>query len=700
MPFLVQACFIYEIKAVYICWQSIRSLPKRTTMYRQIQNTILVLLLISACGTAPEKIPSVNEQVLAAKYFDTDAQWYIDNVPFFECSDKQIEEVYYYRWKLYKAHIRNTGPDEYVITEFINHVPWDREPYCTINAASMHHIYEGRWLKDDRFMNGYINNLYQQGGNNRRYSESIADASYARYLVNGDGDFIKNQLDSMIAVYEGWSDHWDSSKQLYYIPAMPDATEYTIASIDASGGKDGFEGGDAFRPTINSYMWANAMAISSIAALKGDSAISRKYFDKAAALRKNIEENLWNDSLQHFTDRLKVNNQFVKFWDFIRGRELAGIIPWYFNLPSDNPRFNQAWKHIIDTNQLLGQYGLRTNEPSYEYYFKQFVYFDGQRGSQWNGPSWPYQSSQAITGMANFLNNYSQDLISKSDYLKLLRLYTRQHYLPDGKINLVENYDPNLGGPIVYYYWSNHYNHSSYNNLVISGLCGIRPSAGDTLTINPLTDESIDYFFLDDIRYHGHKISIVYDREGTHYKAGKGLTVYLDGKKVASEQKGGKYAVYIGPPLKSDTKKAETNLALNIHRTGYPVASTSINSYPDSVFQAIDGKIWYFKEISNRWTTAGSITARDWLQITFEEPKPVSAAVIHFYADEKFALPAHFQIEYWKNNDWIPVTISDSINLKANTATRVSFGEVNTDKIRLVIDKAAKPAAIVELELY
>ena len=44
-----------------------------------------------------------------------------------------------------------------LITEFINHVPWDRDPYCTINAASMHHIYEGRWLKDDRYMNGYIN---------------------------------------------------------------------------------------------------------------------------------------------------------------------------------------------------------------------------------------------------------------------------------------------------------------------------------------------------------------------------------------------------------------------------------------------------------------------------------------------------------------------------------------------------------------
>ena len=202
-------------------------------MNRHILIVLVLFVVASACDRRQEQTPVLDQQQLAATYFGADAAWYVDNIPFFECSDKQIEQVYYYRWQLYKAHIRNTGTNEYVVTEFINHVPWDNEPYCTINAASMHHIYEGRWLKDDRFMNGYINNLYQKGGNNRRYSESIADASYARYLVNGDDAFVEGHLDSMIAVYEGWSDHWDSSKQLYYIPAMPDATEYTIASIDA-----------------------------------------------------------------------------------------------------------------------------------------------------------------------------------------------------------------------------------------------------------------------------------------------------------------------------------------------------------------------------------------------------------------------------------------------------------------------------------
>ena len=102
-------------------------------------------------------------------------------------------------------------------------------------------------------------------------------------------------------------------------------------------------------------------------------------------------------------------------------------------------------------------------------------------GSQWNGPSWPYQTSQVITAMANLLNNYKQDVVTKSDYLKLLRLYTQQHYLPDGKINLVENYDPNKGGPIVYYYWSNHYNHSHTITLLLPDFVVFGPSESDTL---------------------------------------------------------------------------------------------------------------------------------------------------------------------------------------------------------------------------
>lgn len=359
----------------------------------------------------------------------------------------------------------------------------------------------------------------------------------------------------------------------------------------------------------------------------------------------------------------------------------------------------------MDTSELPGKFGLRTNEPSYQYYFKQFVFFQGQRGSQWNGPSWPYQTSQLLTGMANFLNNYKQDVITTSDYLKLLRLFKMQHYLPNGKIDLVENYDPNLGGPIVYYYWSNHYNHSSYNNLVITGLCGIRPSTSDTLVINPLVDSTLHYFCLDDVLYHGHRLSIIYDKDGSKYHLGKGLTVFVDGTKKSLIQNGNKSEVVIGTPVtNSDKPKQAADVALNIFHSGYPLPSASVNSVTDtSLFQAIDGRIWYFPEITNRWTTQGSTSKSDLYSVDFGKSLEISSLKIYLVADDKtFAVPDSISIEYKNGGQWLPVNLKEKIpgKLIGNTVNTFVFDNVNTTAFRINFKHTTKQVAISEVECY
>ena len=225
--------------------------------------------------------------------------------------------------------------------------------------------------------------------------------------------------------------------------------------------------------------------------------------------------------------------------------------------------------------------------------------------------------------------------------MKLLRRYTQQHYLPDGTINLVENYDPDKGGPIVHYSWSNHYNHSSYNNLIISGLCGLRPDKSDSLIINPLVDSSIRYFRLSELVYHGHNLTVVYDQDGSKYKIGKGLTVFVDGTKRTVTQNQEKYRVLIGKPVVPKASRRLHNAALNIRRKDYPLPSASINSIPDSLYQAIDGRIWYFPQIHNRWTTYGSTTGSNWFALDLGQPAEISTLKIYLFADNKiFGAPA------------------------------------------------------------
>jgi hypothetical protein len=654
-------------------------------------------------GCSPSDMAIIDTDKLASQYFEEDAPWYLENIPFFECSDEQIQEVYYYRWKLYKAHIRNVGEKGYVITEFLDNVSWDLDPYSSLNDATGFHLYEGRWLSNRQYVNGYIRYMYKNGGNDRHFSEGIADAAYACYLVNADAGFITGQLDSMQTIYNRWNDHYDATRSLYFIEPLLDATEYTISSIDATGGKDGFWGGHSFRPTINSYMYGNALAISKIALLKGDSATSRIYQEKAASIKANLQQSLWNDSLIHFTDRYKVSNEFVHYWDFIRGRELAGYVPWCYSLPDNTLKFNSAWSHLLDTAQLMGRYGLRTVEPSYPYYMKQYRYEGNHPECQWNGPSWPFQTTQALLAMANLLHDYTQKLVTPSDYVCLLRKYTHQHYL-NGKLNLQEDYDPDSGRPIVGLVRSHHYNHSEYNNLIITGLCGIRPSEGNVLVINPLIDESIQYFCLQDVDYHGQTVTVVYDKDGSRYHLGKGITVFINHKKTLVKNNQGKYEVEIAPSVVTQTVPA-VNFALNIARKGYPMPSASVNAIPDSLYQAIDGRCWYFPEIRNRWSSYGSSSSVDWYALDFGTIHTVSSVFMGFYADNLlYKQPGNYQIEYWNGSKWLPVNheVRTPVLPVKNTMNRANFDQVATSRIRIKFSREHMKyfIALSELEVY
>ena len=68
-----------------------------------------------------------------------------------------------------------------------------------------------------------------------------------------------------------------------------------------------------------------------------------------------------------------------------------------------------------------------------------------------------------------------------------------------------------------------HYNHSTFIDLVMTGVCGIRPALGNRLTVRPL-GTSLEAFSASDIRYHGHSLSVEWDQKA-------GLLVCVDGKK-------------------------------------------------------------------------------------------------------------------------------------------------------------------------
>ena len=76
-----------------------------------------------------------------------------------------------------------------------------------------------------------------------------------------------------------------------------------------------------------------------------------------------------------------------------------------------------------------------------------------------------------------------------------------------------------------------HYFHSTFNDLVLAGLVGLR-AHNDHLEVHPLT--LVGHFCARRLRLRGVEVDVVWDGLGTRYPHGAGLHVWMDGRLVGS----------------------------------------------------------------------------------------------------------------------------------------------------------------------
>ena len=444
--------------------------------------------------------------------------WMEQNIPLFECPQKNFEEMYYYRWWSLRKHIKNT-PAGYGMTEFLVNRSY-ADKYNLIACAIGHHIYESRWLRDPKYLDQIIHTWYRgnEGGPMKKmnkFSSWNADAIYNRFLVDGDKDFLLDMMTDLDTEYKRWESTNRLKNGLYWQGDVQDGMEESI-----SGGRRK----QYARPTINSYMYGNAKALSNMGLLAGNEGIAMKYALKADTLKQLVEGKLWNERHQFFETMRTDSSANV--------REAIGYIPWYFNLP-DARKHDVAWKEVMDEKGFLAPYGMTTAERRHPEFRTR-----GVGKCEWDGAIWPFASAQTLTAMANFMNNYPQTVLTDSVYFRQMELYVDSQY-HRGRPYIGEYLDEVTG------YWlkgdqerSRYYNHSTFNDLVITGLVGLRPRTDNTIEVNPLIPEDKwNWFCLDNVLYHGHNISIVWDKDESRYHAGKGLRVYVNGKLVGQSDR-------------------------------------------------------------------------------------------------------------------------------------------------------------------
>lgn len=655
-------------------------------------------------------------------WYNRDFDWYEKNIPFFECSDKEITTTWYYRWDLLTKHLTYASPNTgYTMTEFIDRPFWSGA-YGAISCPAGHQLYEARWLRGPRVANDYSRYwLRTPGAQPRNYSTWLADSILAIDLVHPDQDLLIDLLPDLADNFRAWeSRHFVPDVGLFWQTGHDDGMEFNINSRQT---RDILRGAASYRPSFNAYMWADAIAIAKIAKLSGDEELAEEFNQKAEQIKRRMLELMWDDQRQFFFPLLKDNEErdgFTmdaltrtyesgKYQGDPHGRELIGYVPWQFGMLDGENKFDEAWKKLMERDGFYADFGPTTverNDP---------MFLLKNSCCWWSGQSWPYATTQTLKALAHSLQDGNQ-LLTKQDYCKLLGIYARSHR-KNGKPYLAEALHPDTGSFEGHdgYNHSEHYLHSGYCDLVVTGLVGLIPRQDSTLELHPLASASLEYFAIDALPYRGHTISILWDSTGERYKRGTGLQVYVDGQQVGYSEALSPMTIENAVPAErfkarsaADPERlVRTNFAVNNDGTFYPRITASYTAPHTSLSKISDGNRWYLLHPPNRWTCEDSPNKKDWIEIDFGTQRSINQVQLYplddqHLGDSSIARPEELQIEAWIEEHWESVNFEASLpgiqGLRANT---LRFETIATTKLRVTLVHAEKKySGLTELEIW
>jgi hypothetical protein len=253
--------------------------------------SLVILIALAACRLCSAQVLDPQKLLDRETFWDNrDWDWYRDHIPFFECPDQDIQTTYYYRWELLTKHLTYGSPESgYTFTEFIDRPFWSGA-YGAISCPAGHQLYEARWLRKPTIPRDFARYWFRTAGAQpRRYSCWLADGIWALHQVHPDRALVTDLLPDLMKNYEAWEErHFDRDVGLFWQTGHDDGMEININSRQTA---DTVRGAPGYRPTLNSYLWADALAISRIANLSSNGAVSKAYRQKASMVKKTSRKN-------------------------------------------------------------------------------------------------------------------------------------------------------------------------------------------------------------------------------------------------------------------------------------------------------------------------------------------------------------------------------------------------------------------------
>jgi hypothetical protein len=470
-------------------------------------------------------------------------RWFADNVPYFDASDPAFKKMWYYRWWIVRFHlVEMDTPDLKRFAFYEGKLGFDNE----IGFAVPAQIKELTYLRDPQYGISQAENSYR----NRAANGAVVDPpgspywaeTYSHWIAMALAEFnrvhplppatLRALLPSMASDVRAWLSAYDADGDGLPERDRPRVTGYDLDILsywyfDGTRLDPRAEPPALERVDFASFVFANAAATAELATGAGDTALANEFTDVARRVQNAALANLWDDASSFFYPQRAADNARAPL------RELHGFFPFTTLLAPDEPRYAVALAALVDPDDFWARYPpVITSQRHYRDWTWEM---DGLTRN-----IAPHPISMGARTLLQALKHYHQGAVQPEHFMELMSRYNDLVY-PG-----VHPSDP-LWRPNVHEYYSkwepysqsmrpkpsdiSHDFHSMYLSLVVEGVVGLTPRGDARIELQPMA-RRWSYFLLDGLRYHGHDLTIVWDRpDGQVRYTGypEGFSLYADG---------------------------------------------------------------------------------------------------------------------------------------------------------------------------
>ena len=728
-----------------------------------------------------EEIPESTEQYLRfaglgnleavrAQKAEYNLYW-AENLPYIDVPKKAVQKAIDYRWWLERFNSLDAN-----IPGYDYQYPVTIEGVLGYNNAIIltqpMHLQDTKWLRSPYLAYGqllsagnssqssaFLDNPGNRNNWNNHYGQYLAEAGYEAFNVIGGGAELAENLayyfgHDATGQLEHYGNHIEGRDLIAYRNNYMTGNDADTISMHAPGTGTWKAHGE------NAYVWAAADAAAKLYEQLGNTEQAKYYRDLADKIKADVLELMWCEECQKFetyavrptgTQHNANQPNLVKYTESNNYNYFAvGLVP---DDAASVTKYKEALKAFSNGKEF----------PIFPFYTANQVHNQEVSGSN-NFSNINFTVQLRLYESALRTYDKEQTYIT-DDMLAMMAEWMAWNVYPDaGDVRYPNNNEfHNIDGRTYENYyrsWIYHNILGNYTYLFIEDMAGIQPRSDEKIELSPI-DFSYDHFMVNNARYHGHDLTVVWDKPDdgkTWYnECPEGYSLYIDGT-LAFTLKDLAHVVYDSAtkeisfpdgaveivtnnggaaiPTAMNTAITEEKVLNMLEKSGVhgmtnlaEGAEVTATFTPDKARAAswaekhrADGSDSTSKAVNETvpdpqavvdgttvdmpfWGNYGSVNERDSLTLKLSSKQTVDMATLYFYNDRQtngYSEPSKFAVEYWDGEAWQAVrqqTRTPSAP-RANY-NAVYFAPVETDQFRFTFTNKDKGfTAVTEIQLF